>query len=224
MELEKQCSSKKTLNKIQWILFLWQKKHFKVIKLCWTQSSSIIIFQSNETLVKLLWVNFKIWLNWMCREFSSPFLEWCCSSSRLCGWSCFLPSSIGVVLRDDGSRPTETMEKVVTVDTVRRGRWGPSSPSDTDRDDGDGYPICFSRLCCFFHSLSVGWCSHSDRVVLRHPPLFGWCCSSHLPLLPPLCLSEQFLTLFQFFHSSRNHKYVRENHPHPEGGGKAAPP
>ena len=134
MELEKQCSSKKK----HWIkfnefYFFDKKKHFKVIKLCWTQSGSIIIFQSNETLVKLLWVNFKIWLNWMCREFSSPFLEWCCSSSRLCGWSCFLPSFFGVVLRDDGSRPTETMEKVVTVDTVRRGRWGRSSPSDTDR-------------------------------------------------------------------------------------------
>ena len=70
------------------------------------------------------------------QPFSSPNLDWCCSSSHpRVGCGCFPPSFSGVVLRDDGSRPTDTMETMETIDTVRRGRWERwrrSSPSDTD--------------------------------------------------------------------------------------------
>ena len=90
------------------------------------------------------------------------------------------------------------------------------------------YPICFSWLCCCF-PLSFSWVVLAFwQVGVASPSANGWCSSSHFPPPSPslsLWLSEQFLILFQYIHSSRNHKFVRENHHHPEeGGGKAAPP
>ncbi len=114
-----------------------------------------------------MWVNFKIWFNWMWRELCSrsPLPIW--SGAALlptpCGWCCFPPSSFGVVLRNDRPRPTVTMG---TIDTDRRRRWWRSSPSDTDRHDGDGYPIFFLRLCCFSPLFLLG----GARI------LTGWCC------------------------------------------------
>ena len=151
--------------------------------------------------MKLLWVNFKIKFNWIRRELCSrsPLPNW--SGAALppapCGWCCFPHSFFGLVLRDDGSSPTGTVEKMGTVDNGHDGDGGEEQSSPSNGDDGDGHPTCFFKGCAVF-TLSSCWVvlqfsqggaalpSASRVALLLLPP----------SLLSPLRLFEQFSILF----------------------------